>query len=236
MNLKHFLKNKFVRSSCLSTMSAATEKMKDILESPAGWDGLWTNKITPWDAGKSSPIIVQISNSIRGPALVPGVGAGYDCFTFGSALLNSSDSSKEVVGVDISPTAVNVANTNLASLPNLNNVSFVNDDFFHFAYLNSNKQKFKTIFDYTFLCALPPSMRLDWAKAMRNLVHEDGELITLVYPIGEYEGGPPYAMSTKLVTELLEKEGFKQKELYQVPETLSHPARAGREYIARWSL
>ena len=201
----------------------------------SGWDGLWQSKITPWDAGKSSPVIEELSTSVQGPVLVPGVGGGYDAITFGKAIEASNE---EAIGLDISSTAIDIANQKLNSLGDSKptNVKYIEADFFAFSKQPENINKFKTIFDYTFLCALPPTMRQDWALAMKNLLHKDGVLITLIYPAPEteYEGGPPFFMSPSLVKGLLEPVGFQQVEFFRVPDEKSHAARVGREYIAKW--
>ena len=69
-------------------------------------------------------------------------------------------------------------------------------------------RKFDFIWDCTFLCALDPAVRERWAEQMRNLLADDGELLTCVFPIGAREGGPPFAMSVDLVRSLLEPVGF----------------------------
>lgn len=120
------------------------------------------------------------------------------------------------------------------------------------------KEGFDIIWDYTFLCAMPPEFREKWAKNMRRLIAPDGELVTLIYPLGvssprcfsradrgagEYEGGPPYAMSRELVSSLLEPQALSSKlrkdddvvqgfeSTYMEPVTggLSHPSREGKE-------
>lgn len=40
-------------------------------------------------------------------------------------------------------------------------------------------------FDYTFLCALEPSMRPKWGKRYGEVVRPGGLLICLAFPIGE---------------------------------------------------
>jgi hypothetical protein len=69
---------------------------------------------------------------------------------------------------------------------------------------------FDLIYDYTFLCALDPRERARWAQTMRRLLKPGGgELITLIFPIGDYAGGPPHAMSQALVEGLLKQEGYR---------------------------
>lgn len=43
---------------------------------------------------------------------------------------------------------------------------------------------FAFAYDYTFLCALPPSMHLDWAARYAELMQPGGALVTLMFPIG----------------------------------------------------
>lgn len=97
-------------------------------------------------------------------------------------------------------------------------------------------RKFDLVYDYTFLCALDPMLRQTWASTMQRLVKPDGELVTLIFPLGTYEGGPPYAMSVDLVRGLLESVGFEAVYLEPVAPTLSHSDRSGKEVLGRWRL
>ena len=54
------------------------------------------------------------------------------------------------------------------------------------------------------------------------------ELVTLIFPVGDYSGGPPFATKPDAVRALLEGAGFECAELSRVPPELSHPARAVR--------
>ena len=72
---------------------------------------------------------------------------------------------------------------------------------------------------------------------MAELLVPGGELVTLIFPVADYEGGPPYAMSEGLVRSLLEAHGFVCTSIMEVPEhLLARPALGkGKELIARWS-
>ena len=103
-----------------------------------------------------------------------------------------------------------------------------------------------------FLPALPPALRSDWAASMYRLLRDQGELLMLVFPIGTYEGGPPYAMSVEKfgvnfllckleltslrlhgrVDALLKPHGFK-KIHEETPEDSIRPRR-GAERLVRW--
>jgi hypothetical protein len=41
-------------------------------------------------------------------------------------------------------------------------------------------------------------MRPAWAKRYSEIIKKDGILITLMYPIDEHEGGPPFAVNEQL--------------------------------------
>ncbi len=144
------------------------------------------------------------------------------------------------VGVDLSTTAVAAAkdlSSTIAVAELRGTISYYAEDILS----PSNTgavfgKKFDLIYDYTFLCALDPSLRARWASTMKGLLKPDGELVTLIYPLGDYEGGPPYAMSVGLVRGLLEAVGFEPFYLEPVAEALSHPGREGREALGRWRL
>ena len=159
-----------------------------------------------------------------GRALVPGCGAGYDVFTLAS-------DEREVVGLDIAPTAAE----RFEALRRERGIAaeratIVSADFFAF-----DAEPFDLIFDYTFLCALDPSVRPTWAKRVDALLADGGELVTLIFPavaeppLGQ---GPPFPLHPADVRGLLEPIGFEAIEL--APVTRSHPGREGLEHLGRW--
>ena len=93
-------------------------------------------------------------------------------------------------------------------------------------------------FDYTFLVALHPSMRQDWAASWYRLLRpQGGLLITLIFPVDptlDVNEGPPFPVTPDVYQELLLPVGFALKRLEQVPEELSHPKRKGKEWMAVW--
>ena len=88
------------------------------------------------------------------------------------------------------------------------------------------------VYDCTFLCAIDPSRRLEWAQQMRRLIRPGGEIVSLVFPVGDFEGGPPFALSPDVVKDLLEPAGFENVSLTEVPE--EQWARGRQEYLYRW--
>lgn len=47
----------------------------------------------------------------------------------------------------------------------------------------------------SFLCAMPPSMRPQWASRMAEIIKPGGVLVALMFPLEEKEGGPPFGLS-----------------------------------------
>jgi hypothetical protein len=60
----------------------------------------------------------------------------------------------------------------------------------------------------SFLCALDPSLRQTWADAMSRFAKLSPEttLITLMFPLDDKEGGPPYALSEQIYHDLLDQQ------------------------------
>mmetsp|Transcript_9030 Transcript_9030/g.18248 ORF Transcript_9030/g.18248 Transcript_9030/m.18248 type:complete len:146 (-) Transcript_9030:771-1208(-) len=144
---------------------------------------------------------------------------GYDAL-----VLASPD--REVIGLDLSPIAVTEANRvrDAAGLTK-EQVSFLAGDFFSL----DAKHGFDLIVDSLFFCALPPKFRSRWAHKMMTLVEpKQGELFTLIHPIGSWTDGPPYAVSPQLVKDTLEPVGFHAKEL--------RPSTMEGRWIGRWKL
>ncbi|KAL5383092.1 hypothetical protein DPSP01_006072 [Paraphaeosphaeria sporulosa] len=185
----------------------------------AGWSELWEKgESNLWDRGFPSPALTDIIaerrdilsplnvDGSRKRVLVPGCGKGYDPVMLA---LHGFD----VLGLEISKTAVAVAERysfEQMQNPSWENfakgetkdagergtVSFVAGDFFAKdweARLPDDQKKFDLIYDYTFLCALHPSMRRPWANRMAELLTPGGLLICLEFPLWKDRRHPPFS-------------------------------------------
>lgn len=143
----------------------------------------------------------------------------------------------KVVGLDLSPTAVKVAQANLEKEGNLDNVEYTCGSFFDWE--SKSTPTFDFIFDYTFFVAIDPSMRPTWAKShARCLTPETGTLATLLFPLltadGDSSKGPPYPVTLSMYEEVLTPLGF---ELVSVTKDVdSIKPRQGKEMMAYWKL
>uniref|UniRef100_A0A7S1WD45 Thiopurine S-methyltransferase n=1 Tax=Alexandrium catenella TaxID=2925 RepID=A0A7S1WD45_ALECA len=201
----------------------------------ADWEAMWSSGLAKgqaFDAAQVEPAFAKMLQSAsdlpkRGRALVPGCGRGY-------AVAELVRAGFEVVGLELADTAVVAAVDHLESqaLPQ-GSWRIERGDFFA---LEPSQGKYSMIYDCTFLCALLPGQREDWAKQMDILLEPGGELVTLIFPVKEepFEGGPPFHMSPELVGRLLEPLGFRPHLLEPVPkELLARPHVAG-EWLGRW--
>jgi hypothetical protein len=195
------------------------------------WQEAWEEQRTPWDAGASPPILEQLVQSGTlpdGRALVPGCGSGYDVLT-----LATDD--RHVLGLDLAEGA----RRRFSSLRDEYGVPSDQADvrtgnFFEF----TPETQFDLVWDYTFLCAIEPEMRDQWAAKMHELISPAGELVTLIFPIRTLDAlpepdadGPPYPMHPELVSDLLQG---RFENIALDPVETSHEGREGMEWLGRW--
>lgn len=201
-------------------------RLRDLVAAdPRGaWDECWKEELTPWDLGQPTPVILdlmQADSLPKGRVLVPGCGTGYDVVAIAGP-------ERYVVGLDISENAVKKSEALFSSLWNAKYFTFVAADFFAWC----PSQLFDLIYDYTFFCAIDPSMRSAWAHQIQNLLVPDGELLTLIYPNDNFAGGPPFAVSLSAYEDVLGPVGFVAVSVED--NVLAIGPRKGRELIARW--
>ena len=188
------------------------------------WEEMWAAGLNPgdaFDARRAEPALADLVDSgalPNGVALVPGCGRGYAV-----AALASSD--RAVVGLEISETAKAACEAYLATCGDVvgERAKVVVDDFF----AHAPREKYDLVYDCTFLCAIPPGRREEWGKRMGALVKPGGELVSLVFPIGDFEGGPPFALRPSIVEALLSANGFEAMSLTEVPEAQWARGEAG---------
>ncbi|KAI8536237.1 hypothetical protein RHMOL_Rhmol10G0240600 [Rhododendron molle] len=201
-------------------------KVQQLVQSDpsGGWEKCWEQELTPWDLGHPTPVIVHLHQTgalPNGRTLVPGCGSGYDVVAMACP-------ERYVVGVDSSDKAIKKAVELSSSSPNADCFTFLKEDFF----IWHPTELFDLIFDYTFFCAIEPGLRSAWASRMQHLLKPDGELITLMFPISDHVGGPPYKVSIVDYEEVLHPLGFKAVSI--VENDLAIGVRKGREKLGRW--
>ncbi|CAH1767969.1 2756_t:CDS:2, partial [Entrophospora sp. SA101] len=185
--------------------------------------------VTPWNNNRPSPALIDLVEVKKfelpeGKGLVPGCGQGYDVFYL-------ANEKRHITGLDLSETVIDQAiqlQKNKAIDSSI--ATFIAGDFFKL----SPTEKFQLVYDYTFLCALPPTLRESWASKMAELISPGGVLIALIFPIwsaSDHEGGPPYALNLEIYQELLENDFTKE---YFDPDCPSYEHRKGYEAMSVW--
>lgn len=167
------------------------------------WLQFWQDNNIPWDTGVAAPPLMQLVVTTdlvpkAGIFLIPGCGSCHEGF----ALLADSPQRK-IIGLDMSPIAMERNREKRQKLGlSPAQIEFYAADFFDEKSSEMeglNGGGFDVVFDYTFLCALRPARRQDWAQRMAQLIKPGtGLLITLMFPLSKHEGGPPFALSEEM--------------------------------------
>lgn len=196
----------------------------DLLASPSAPPVSQTPNPTPAAPAPGTTASVQLPKPFleagkRRKALVPGCGKGYDVALFKAYGFDA-------VGLEVSPHAAKAAEGFLASAGGEaytgkdggvgeGSARCVVGDFFEDGWVRevgvevSRGEGFDVIYDNTFLCALPPSLRPQWAARMSQLLAKDGVLICLEFPTHKpaSSGGPPWSLPPTVHAELLKRPG-----------------------------
>lgn len=202
------------------------------------WEKAWQENRTGWDKGEPVPALIDYlaqhtPDATQGQtprALVPGCGSGYDAFAL-------AQHGYTTTGLDIAPTAAERfdrcrAHHGVSS----DKAHIVTDNFFSF----TPDAPFDLIWDYTFLCAIQPSQRELWGQTMTRLLHPNGTLLVLVFPIFEPDNpspttdedkGPPYRMHLEHVRHILEPHMVLT---HSEEPSRQHPDRKGLELLTAW--
>ena len=105
---------------------------------------------------------------------------------------------------------------------------------------HANAGCFDVIYDYTFLCAIPPELRPQWSKRMSELLAPNGCLICLEGPLAKppKAGGPPHGLSSDLYVQLFQQPGRDvnyAEDGYVMPDERPLDHLSGLVRVAHWS-
>lgn len=194
------------------------------------WEDMWTRDGglkpgTQWDANRPLPFIETLFEKgliPKGRGLVPGCGRAY-------AVKALARDGRHVTGVDIAPSAVAAAKEFLEGAgTDPKTYSVVEGSFFEL-----EQDAFGFAYDYTFLCALPPAMRQEWAKTYARIIQPGGHLVTVIFPIKRNmpvkPDSPPFELTEDLVTSLLVPVGFSLVFKKSLTSGEAHAGRDGSE-------
>jgi SAM-dependent methyltransferase len=151
------------------------------------WESRYQTGDMPWEKGAAHPALIAFlkSNPVRGRVLVPGCGLGHDV----RALAATAD---EVVGLDISPSAV----TRAKAHPAIGGERYVFGNLF--ALPPSLRGAFDVVFEHTCFCAINPERRTDYVSAVASALVPKGLLLAVFYldpGLDPGQTGPPFGVA-----------------------------------------
>jgi SAM-dependent methyltransferase len=156
---------------------------------PQDWESCYQRGETPWEKGRPHPALVEFLRRvpIRGRVLVPGCGHGHDV----RAIASSAD---EVIGLDIAPSAVEAA----TSYPEVGGERYVLGDLFDLP--RPMRGSFDWVFEHTCFCAISPTLREDYVRAVAGALRPGGEMLAIFYldpGLDPGETGPPFGVEVE---------------------------------------
>ncbi|MEO8352947.1 MAG: methyltransferase domain-containing protein [Chthoniobacteraceae bacterium] len=187
---------------------------------PTNWETHYQEKDTPWDKGAPSPGLEDFlaSESLGGRVLVPGCGAGHDVRAFAAAGL-------EVVGIDIAPSAIVLAQT----APSMAKETYECADLF--ALPPHLRGRFDWVWEHTCFCAIDPAQRPAYVQGVHAALKPGGHLLAIFYldPGNDSpDEGPPFEVSLADLDTLFQPRFSLVREW--LPER-TYPGREGREWM-----
>lgn len=145
------------------------------------WEDRYGSGQTGWDIGYPSPALTAYIDQLEDRnlnTLIPGAGNGYEV----SYLWNKGFRNLTVVDIASQPLG-----RIRASIPEIQEHSLVNKDFFEF-----DGNTFDLILEQTFFCALDPAYRTAYVRKMHGLLRPGGKLAGLLFDFPLSESGPPF--------------------------------------------
>lgn len=144
------------------------------------WDKRWENQETAWDVGYASPAITDYMDKIEDKnisILIPGCGNAYEA----EYLLKNGFQNTTLI--DIAPKAVEILQNKFRNDPQ---IKVILGDFFE------HQGEYDLMLEQTFFCAIPPSMRQDYAKKSAELLQPNGKVVGVMFDAVFEHQGPPF--------------------------------------------
>ncbi|MFT4525085.1 MAG: SAM-dependent methyltransferase [Bacteroidia bacterium] len=144
------------------------------------WNKRYEEGKTGWDIGYPSTPIKEYIDSLTDKSiriLIPGAGNAYE------AEYLHQQGFENVYVLDIAENAIALFKSRVPDFPSDH---LIHCDFF------KHQGEYDLIFEQTFFCALPPSLRLNHADKMRDLLGLNGKLVGVMFNHPLEEKGPPW--------------------------------------------
>lgn len=191
------------------------------IDSPLYWDERYKNNEANWDLKSANPVFVELMEKAGlmspGKLFIPGCGKGFDA-------VEAARRGYEVTALDFSVEAVKFARS-MAEKEKLK-VNFLTADFFN---LNGSYENyFDYIYEYTTYCAIDPARRAEFAGKMASMLKPGGMLVTVLFPVEDRPGGPPFGIDPVDTFKIFSKY---LKLSYSTKDVNSIKPRKDREFI-----
>lgn len=184
------------------------------------WQTAYQQGSDRWDLGGPAPALRRLAadgHLAPGRMIVLGAGRGHDARAF-------AQHGFTVTAVDFADYAVQeMQRLATAATP----ITIVQHDLFTLP--PTFDAAFDYVLDHTCFCAIDPQQRAAYADLVVRLLNEHGSYITLAFPLGPLDGGPPFAVTVPEIVALFEPRGVVLEER-GVPHD-SPPQRRGREEL-----
>lgn len=184
------------------------------------WENRYQTQDMPWEKGEPSPGLVDFLASHptlpRGTVCVPGCGTGHDAREWAKAGFNT-------FGFDLAPSAIQLSNekTKAAGLTaTFQLANFLRDE---------PPFQFDWLFEHTLFCAIDPSERDNYVRALLRWLKPGGQFLAVIYLIPDTDG-PPFGTTRDELSERFSPHFDLLEE--KVPR--SYPNRTGLELLLWW--
>ncbi len=173
----------------------------------------------PWEKGFAAPPLTEwlAAHAISGRVLVPGCGSGHDVRELARA-------GAEPVGLDIAPSAINLADAQ----PRVGPERYCLGDLFA---LPPELSGFDWVFEHTCFCAIAPSMRPAYVEAVQAALKPRGMMLAVFYldPGHDHpDDGPPFGVTREELDRLF---SGRFKLIEEAAPTIAYAGREGRELV-----
>lgn len=185
------------------------------------WENRWENQETAWDVGYASPAITDYMDKIEDKnvsILIPGCGNAYEA----EYLLKNGF--QNITLIDIAPKAVEILQNKFRNDPQIN---VILGDFFE------HQGHYDFMLEQTFFCAIPPSMRENYAKKSAELLQANGKIVGVMFNTIFEHQGPPFGGKTEDYRKIFEP-FFNIKKMEECYNSI--PPRKGSEAFVELEL
>jgi methyl halide transferase len=192
----------------------------DNSRSPMDWEQRFADNTTPWERPGLHPAFEHWRDADAFDAvshvIVPGCGRSPELKAFAAL-------GKSAIGADLSPTALTWQKASLAQ--DGLNAELIEADIL----LWRPDAPLDAVYEQTFLCAIPPRLRVEYETAVFDWLKPGGQLFALFMQKDE-PGGPPYGCAIPAMQELFPAERWDWPAAE--PIAYPHPSLNGKPELA----